>query len=165
MGVLITTVNGCFLCEETIYEIDFDVTLILHEFGTQVRFILEEAGVKEEHIGKVIALRPQLIGTGLTLRLQPLVKYFRNQQLKREDIGRMVADFPMLLRYNLAIIESKFRYFKRAMKRPFEDLISFPRYVIACFQIVLSQNPLLKFKLYILIKSKTHVALLFFVIG
>lgn len=139
--VLIRIVNGFFLCEATI--------LILQEFGTQVRFLLEEAGVKEEHVGKVIALRPQLIGTGLTLRLQPLVKYFRNQQLKREDIGRMVADFPMLLRYNLAIIESKFRYFKRAMKRPFEDLISFPRYV--CFQIVLSQNPLSKIKFHILI--------------
>jgi len=100
--------------------------------------------VKEEHIGKVIALRPQLIGTGLTFRLQPLVKYFRNHQVKREDIGRMVADFPMLLRYNLAIIESKFRFFKRAMKRPLEDLVRFPRYVIVCFQIVLSQNPLLK---------------------
>ena len=101
--------------------------LILLESGEQVRFILEEAGVKEEQIGKVIALRPQLIGTGLTLRLKPLVKYLRNQQLRREEIGRMVADFPMLLRYNLVIIESKFKYFKRHMKRPIEDLISFPR--------------------------------------
>ncbi|KAG0630296.1 hypothetical protein M758_1G168200 [Ceratodon purpureus] len=92
-----------------------------------VRFILEEAGVKEEHIGKVIALRPQLIGTGLTLRLKPLVQYLRNQQLRREEIGRMVADFPMLLRYNLVVIESKLKFFKRHMKRPVEDLISFPR--------------------------------------
>lgn len=95
--------------------------------GTQVRFILEEAGVKEEHIGKVIALRPQLIGTSLTLRLQPLVKFLRNHQLKREHTGHMVADFPMLLRYNLAIVESKLRYFKRSMKRPLEDLVLFPR--------------------------------------
>lgn len=93
-----------------------------------VRFILEEAGVKEEHIGKVIALRPQLIGTSLTLRLQPLVKFLRNHQLKREHTGHMVADFPMLLRYNLAIVESKLRYFKRSMKRPLEDLVLFPRY-------------------------------------
>lgn len=94
-----------------------------------MRFILEEAGVKEEDIGKVIALRPELIGTSLTQKLHPLVQYFRNQQFKREDLGRMVADFPMLLKYNVAVIQPKFRFFKKSMNRPLDDLLAFPRYV------------------------------------
>lgn len=117
--------------------------------------------MKEEHIGKVIALRPQLIGTGLTLRLKPLVQYLRNQQLRREEIGDMVANFPMLLRYNLVVIESKFRYFKRRMKRPIDDLISFPRYVILCFPFGHSQNPLYEIKLQIFTSYEVHVGLVF----
>jgi len=93
----------------------------------QVRFLLETAGVTEANVGKVIALQPRLIGCSMSNKLQPLVEYFLNHQLRRDQLGTMVADFPMLLKYNVSIIKPKLEYFKRVLALPFDDLIAFPR--------------------------------------
>ena len=83
--------------------------------------------MKEEIVGKVIAMQPELIGCSITNKLEPLVKYFLNQQLHREQLGLMVADFPMLLKYNVHVIQPKYQYFKRRMDRSPADLVAFPR--------------------------------------
>jgi hypothetical protein len=93
----------------------------------QERFLLETAGVTEANVGKVIALQPRLIGCSMSNKLQPLVEYFLNHQLRQDQLGTMVADFPMLLKYNVSIIKPKLEYFKRVLALPFDDLIAFPR--------------------------------------
>ncbi|XP_028084629.1 transcription termination factor MTERF2, chloroplastic-like [Camellia sinensis] len=40
----------------------------------------------------------------------------------------MIADFPMLLRYNIDVLRPKYRYLRRIMVRPLKDLIEFPRF-------------------------------------
>ncbi|KAF2305910.1 hypothetical protein GH714_008833 [Hevea brasiliensis] len=40
----------------------------------------------------------------------------------------MIADFPMLLRYNIDLLRPKYRYLRRTMVRPLQDLIEFPRF-------------------------------------
>lgn len=89
---------------------------------------MTDAGVTEEDIGKVIALDPQLVGCHIINKLDVNVKYFLSLGIRRPTLGQMVADFPMLLRYNLDILRPKYKYLRRVMVRPLQDLIEFPRY-------------------------------------
>lgn len=89
---------------------------------------MTDAGVTEEDIGKVIALDPQLVGCHIINKLDVNVKYFLSLGIRRRTLGQMVADFPMLLRYNLDVLRPKYKYLRRVMVRPLQDLIEFPRY-------------------------------------
>ncbi|KAH0458557.1 hypothetical protein IEQ34_013872 [Dendrobium chrysotoxum] len=92
-----------------------------------VIFLLTKAGVTQENIAKVIAFDPQLVGCSIINKLDVNVKYFLSLGIRLHTIGEMIADFPMLLRYNLDVIRPKYRYLRRIMVRPLQDLIEFPR--------------------------------------
>lgn len=92
-----------------------------------VIFLLTKAGVSQQNIGKVIALGPELLGCSITNKLDPNVKYILSLGISLRVLGEMVADFPMLLRYNIDLLRPKYRYLRRTMVRPLQDLIDFPR--------------------------------------
>ncbi|XP_057494703.1 transcription termination factor MTERF2, chloroplastic [Actinidia eriantha] len=93
-----------------------------------VIFLLTKAGVTQRDIGKVIALGPELLGCNITHKLDVNVKYFLSLGIPLRSLGEMVADFPMLLRYNIDVLRPKYRYLRRIMVRPLKDLIEFPRF-------------------------------------
>ncbi|XP_009398317.2 transcription termination factor MTERF2, chloroplastic [Musa acuminata AAA Group] len=93
-----------------------------------VVFLMTKAGVTQRDIGKVIALDPQLVGCSITKKLDISVKYFLSLGIHLQSLGEMIADFPMLLRYNIDILRPKYRYLRRVMVRPLQDLIEFPRF-------------------------------------
>ena len=88
---------------------------------------MTKAGVSEKDIGKVIALAPELLGCSIVKKLEVNVKYFLSLGIRVRQLGEMIADFPMLLRYNPDILRSKYHYLRRTMVRPLQDLIEFPR--------------------------------------
>ncbi|KAG9147920.1 hypothetical protein Leryth_003516 [Lithospermum erythrorhizon] len=93
-----------------------------------VIFLLTKAGVSQQNIGKVIALGPELLGCSIINKLEPSVKYFLSLGIPLPVLGEMIADFPMLLRYNIDLLRPKYRYLRRTMVRPLQDLIEFPRF-------------------------------------
>nr|AKM76429.1 embryo defective 2219 [Francoa sonchifolia] len=93
-----------------------------------VIFLMTTAGVTERDIAKVIALGPELLGCSIVYKLEVNVKYFLSLGICLRQLGEMIADFPMLLRYNVDILRPKYRYLRRTMVRPLEDLIEFPRF-------------------------------------
>lgn len=93
-----------------------------------VIFLLTNAGVSQRDIGKVIALGPELLGCSIANKLDHNVKYFLSLGIKLPELGEMIADFPMLLRYNIDILRPKYRYLRRMMVRPLQDLVEFPRF-------------------------------------
>ncbi|XP_024982432.1 transcription termination factor MTERF2, chloroplastic isoform X2 [Cynara cardunculus var. scolymus] len=98
-----------------------------------VIFLLTKAGVSQTDIGKVIGLGPELLGCSISKKLEPNVKYFLSLGIDLKTLGEMIADFPMLLRYNIDILRPKYRYLRRTMVRPLNDLIEFPR---DCLQLL-----------------------------
>ncbi|KAL0356709.1 UNVERIFIED_CONTAM: Transcription termination factor MT, chloroplastic [Sesamum calycinum] len=93
-----------------------------------VIFLLTKAGVSQQDIGKVIALGPELVGCSIANKLDHNVKYFLSLGITLPVLGKMISDFPMLLRYNIDILRPKYRYLRRTMIRPLQDLIEFPRF-------------------------------------
>lgn len=93
----------------------------------QVIFLITRAGVSDKDIGKVIALGPELLGCNIAHKLEVNVKYFRSLGIHLSTLGEMIADFPMLLRYNIDVLRPKYSYLRRTMVRPLRDLIEFPR--------------------------------------
>ncbi|XP_008367181.1 transcription termination factor MTERF2, chloroplastic [Malus domestica] len=93
-----------------------------------VIFLMTKAGVSERDIGKVIALGPELLGCNIVKKLEVNVKYFRSLGIHHGVLGEMIADFPMLLRYNIDVLRPKYRYLRRTMVRPMKALIEFPRF-------------------------------------
>ncbi|KAL5788581.1 hypothetical protein ACOSP7_005530 [Xanthoceras sorbifolium] len=93
-----------------------------------VIFLMTKAGVSERDIGKCIALGPELLGCSIGNKLDVNVKYLLSLGIKLQQIGEMIADFPMLLRYNIDLLRPKYRYLRRTMVRPLQDLIEFPRF-------------------------------------
>ncbi|KAM3377023.1 transcription termination factor MTERF2, chloroplastic [Capsicum galapagoense] len=93
-----------------------------------VIFLLTKAGVSQRNIGKVIALGPELLGCSIANKLDHNVKYFLSLGITLRQLGEMVTDFPMLLTYNIDILRPKYRYLRRMMVRPLQDLIEFPRF-------------------------------------
>ncbi|KAJ8763481.1 hypothetical protein K2173_002364 [Erythroxylum novogranatense] len=94
-----------------------------------VIFLMTKAGVAEKDIGKVIALAPELLGCSIVHKLEVNVKYFLSLGIRLQQLGQMIADFPMLLRYNTELLRPKYLYLRRNMIRPLQDLIDFPRYL------------------------------------
>ncbi|KAK6136760.1 hypothetical protein DH2020_029473 [Rehmannia glutinosa] len=93
-----------------------------------VIFLLTKAGVSQRDIGKVVALGPELLGCSIANKLDHNVKYFLSLGISLPVLGGMISDFPMLLRYNIDVLRPKYRYLRRMMIRPLEDLIEFPRF-------------------------------------
>ena len=89
--------------------------------------MITKAGVSREDIAKVIALGPELLGCSIVHKLEVNVKYFLSLGIPLGILGEMIADFPMLLRYNIDVLRPKYRYLRRTMVRPLKDLIEFPR--------------------------------------
>ncbi|OIT07141.1 PREDICTED: transcription termination factor MTERF2, chloroplastic [Nicotiana attenuata] len=105
------------------------LTFSLHKkIRPVVIFLLTKAGVSQKNIGKVIALGPELLGCSIANKLDHNVKYFLSLGITLRQLGEMVADFPMLLTYNIDILRPKYRYLRRMMVRPLQDLIEFPRF-------------------------------------
>lgn len=93
----------------------------------QVIFLMTKAGVPQANIGKVIALGPELLGCSIVHKLEINVKYFLSLGIRLRQLGEMIADFPMLLRYNTDLLRPKYSYLRRTMVCPLQDLIEFPR--------------------------------------
>lgn len=93
----------------------------------QVIFLINRAGVSERDIGKVVALGPELLGCSIAHKLEINVKYFLSLGIRVQQLGEMIADFPMLLRYNIDLLRPKYSYLRRTMVCPLQDLIEFPR--------------------------------------
>ncbi|TKY67561.1 Transcription termination factor 3 [Spatholobus suberectus] len=91
-------------------------------------FLLTKAGVSEKDIGKVVALGPELLGCNIVHKLDVNVKYFLSLGIHLRQLGEMIADFPMLLRYNIDVLRPKYIYLRKTMVRPLQDLIEFPRF-------------------------------------
>lgn len=75
----------------------------------------------------MVALAPELLGCSIAHKLDGNVKYFLSLGISLPQLGEMIADFPMLLRYNVELHRPKYRYLRRTMVRPLQDLIEFPR--------------------------------------
>ncbi|KZV17737.1 hypothetical protein F511_01546 [Dorcoceras hygrometricum] len=107
-------------------------SLMTYSLNKKIRpvviFLLTKAGVSQRGIGKVIALVPELLGCSIANKLDHNVKYFLSLGIKLPVLGEMIADFPMLLRYSIDILRPKYRYLRRMMVRPLQDLIEFPRF-------------------------------------
>ncbi|KAG1368500.1 Transcription termination factor MTERF2, chloroplastic [Cocos nucifera] len=80
-----------------------------------VIFLMTKAGVTQKDIGKVIALDPQLVGCHIIQKLEINVKYFLSLGVRLQLLGEMIADFPMLLRYNLDVLRPKYRFFSYSL--------------------------------------------------
>ncbi|KAA0036619.1 transcription termination factor MTERF2 [Cucumis melo var. makuwa] len=93
-----------------------------------VIFLMTKAGVREKDVGKVIALGPELFGYSIVHKLEVNLKYFLSLGIYTRNLGEMITDFPMLLRYNIDILRPKYQYLRRTMVRPLQDLIDFPRF-------------------------------------
>ncbi|KAI3446113.1 hypothetical protein Pfo_002778 [Paulownia fortunei] len=93
-----------------------------------VIFLLTKAGVSQQDIGKVVALGPELLGCSIANKLDYNVKYFLSLGITLPVLGEMISDFPMLLRYNIDVLRPKYRYLRRMMIRPLQDIIEFPRF-------------------------------------
>ncbi|KAE8723698.1 Mitochondrial transcription termination factor family protein isoform 3 [Hibiscus syriacus] len=93
-----------------------------------VIFLMTKAGVTEKDIGKVVALGPELFGCSITKTLDVNVKYFLSLGIRVRQLGEMIANFPKLLRYKVDLLYPKYRYLRRTMVRPLQDLIEFPRF-------------------------------------
>ncbi|KAI3953193.1 hypothetical protein MKX01_042188 [Papaver californicum] len=80
-----------------------------------VIFLLTKAGFTRKDIGKVIALGPELMGCSIVDKLEVNVKYFLSLGIPLRSLGEMIADFPMLLRYNIEVLRPKYRYLRKTM--------------------------------------------------
>lgn len=93
-----------------------------------VIFLMTKAGVTERDIGKVVALGPELLGCSIVRKLEVNVKYFLSLGIQQQQLGEMISDFPMILRYNVELLRPKYQYLRRIMVRPLKDAIEFPRF-------------------------------------
>ncbi|KAJ6895033.1 LOW QUALITY PROTEIN: transcription termination factor MTERF [Populus alba x Populus x berolinensis] len=93
-----------------------------------VIFLMTKAGVSERNIAKAIALGPELLGCSIVNKLEINLKYLLSLGIRHRQLGEMIADFPMLLRYNIDLLRPKYKYLRRTMVRPLQDLIEFPSY-------------------------------------
>lgn len=93
-----------------------------------VIFLMTKAGVSERNIAKAIALGPELLGCSIVNKLEINLKYLLSLGIRHRQLGEMIADFPMLLRYNIDLLRPKYKYLRRTMVRPLQDLIEFPRF-------------------------------------
>nr|AKM76440.1 embryo defective 2219 [Pelargonium dichondrifolium] len=101
---------------------------LLKKIRPVVIFLMTRAGVTQTDIAKVIALAPQLLGCNIANKLEVNMKYFLSLGISIRQLGAMIADFPMLLRYNIDVLRPKYQYLRRTMVRPLLDVIEFPRF-------------------------------------
>lgn len=106
--------------------------LLTYSLNKKIRpvviFLMTKAGVSEKDIAKVVALGPELLGCNIAHKLDLNVKYFLSLGIRLRQLGEMIADFPMLLRYNPDVLRPKYVYLRKTMVRPLQDLIEFPRF-------------------------------------
>ncbi|CAJ1933507.1 unnamed protein product [Sphenostylis stenocarpa] len=93
-----------------------------------VIFLMTKAGVNEKDIAKVVALGPELLGCNILHKLDVNVKYFLSLGIRLWQLGEMITDFPMLLRYSPDVLRPKYIFLRKSMVRPLKDLIEFPRF-------------------------------------
>lgn len=107
-------------------------TLLTYSLYKKIRpvviFLMTKAGVTEENIPKVIALGPELLGCSIVHKLEGNVKYYLSLGIRLRQLGEMIADFPMLLRYNIDVLRPKYTYLRKTMVRTLHDVIEFPRF-------------------------------------
>nr|AKM76449.1 embryo defective 2219 [Pelargonium x hortorum] len=101
---------------------------LLKKIRPVVVFLMTRAGVTQTDIAKVIALAPELLGCSISKKLDINMKYFLSLGISIRQLGAMIADFPMLLRYNIDVLSPKYKYLRRTMVRPLLDVIEFPRF-------------------------------------
>ncbi|ONH91168.1 hypothetical protein PRUPE_8G096600 [Prunus persica] len=122
-GITRDGMRRMLIIKPMVFCVDLDKTIV-----PKVIFLMTKAGVSERDIGKVIALGPELLGCSIVNKLEVNVKYFLSLGIHLRVLGEMIADFPMLLRYNIDVLRPKYRYLRRTMVRPLQDLIEFPRF-------------------------------------
>ncbi|KAH9696144.1 transcription termination factor MTERF2 [Citrus sinensis] len=123
LGVSRDGMRRMLVIKPMVFCFDLETTIV-----PKVIFLMTKAGVSERDIGKCLALGPELLGCSIGNKLEVNVKYFLSLGIKLHQLGAMIADFPMLLRYNIDIFRPKYRYLRRTMVRPLQDLIEFPRF-------------------------------------
>nr|AKM76447.1 embryo defective 2219 [Pelargonium tetragonum] len=101
---------------------------LLKKIRPVVIFLMTKAGVTQRDITKVIALSPELLGCSISKKLEVNMKYFLSLGISIRQLGAMIADFPMLLRYNIDVLRPKYQCLRRTMVRPLLDVIEFPRF-------------------------------------
>lgn len=94
---------------------------------SQVMFLLEKAAVPIGKVGKVLALQPDLLSCSLPKKLEIVVEFFLFHGFQRQQLGLMVADFPVLLKYSLSSLKPKLSFALRVMKLPLVEVVNFPR--------------------------------------
>ncbi|KAH1224563.1 Transcription termination factor MTERF2, chloroplastic [Glycine max] len=82
-----------------------------------VIFLMTKAGVSEKDIAKVVALGPELLGCNIAHKLDVNVKYFLCLGIRLRQLGEMIADFPMLLRYNPDVLRPNYSLEGRIIPR------------------------------------------------
>ncbi|KAG4988391.1 hypothetical protein JHK82_030732 [Glycine max] len=83
----------------------------------KVIFLMTKAGVSEKDIAKVVALGPELLGCNIAHKLDVNVKYFLCLGIRLRQLGEMIADFPMLLRYNPDVLRPNYSLEGRIIPR------------------------------------------------
>lgn len=92
-----------------------------------VMFLLEKAAVPIGKVGKVLSLQPDLLSCSLPKKLEIVVEFFLFHGFQRQQLGLMVADFPVLLKYSLSSLKPKLSFALRVMKLPLVEVVNFPR--------------------------------------
>ncbi|XP_052114891.1 transcription termination factor MTERF2, chloroplastic isoform X2 [Arachis duranensis] len=97
----------------------------------KVKFF-QDIGVRDDAIGNMLVKFPTLLTYSLNKKIRPVVIFLMTKAgVTEKDIaklGEMVADFPLLLRYNPDVLRPKYVYLRRTMIRPLQDIIEFPRF-------------------------------------
>nr|GMD24225.1 transcription termination factor MTERF2, chloroplastic [Ipomoea batatas] len=102
---------------------------VLARFPRIFTYSLEKKIRPTRNVGKVIAFQPELLGCSIAHKLDPNVKFFLSLGIPLRKLGEMIADYPLILRYDIEKhLCPKYKYLRRTMVRPLEDLIEFPRF-------------------------------------
>ncbi|CAL0305941.1 unnamed protein product [Lupinus luteus] len=80
-----------------------------------------------EDFGRIIEKMPQVV----SLSSEPMLKhvdFLKDCEFSLQQTRKMIVGCPQLLALNIDIMKLSFDYFKMEMKRPMEDLVTFPAF-------------------------------------
>ncbi|KAK7321326.1 hypothetical protein VNO77_31854 [Canavalia gladiata] len=80
-----------------------------------------------EDFGRVVEKMPQVVSLGSEPMLKH-VDFLKDCGFSLEQIRKMIVGCPQLLALNIDIMKLSFDYFQTEMKRPLEDLVTFPAF-------------------------------------
>lgn len=102
--------------------IDIDIKL-----RAQLDFLGSAAGLSLEDFGRVVEKMPQILSLGIN-PAKKRVDFLKKCGCSLEQVRKMIVGCPQLLALNLDIMKRSFDYFEGTMRRPLDDLVSFPAF-------------------------------------